>query len=182
MSYNPDMPDFRLLGPLEIAADDGTPITLAGTKQRAVLTVLLLRAGEVVSQDFLVDAVWGEDAPRTATTSLQNSISALRRLLGPDLLVTRPPGYALTVDKDSIDLCRFERLVREARAAERDARPSLLREALGLWRGEPLAEVAFEPFALAEVRRLEELRLGVLEECVDAELEAGYASRLVPEL
>src|SRR6266702_1680978 len=98
MSYNPDMPDFRLLGPLEIAAD----------------------------------AVWGEDAPRTATTSLQNSISALRRLLGPDLLVTRPPGYALTVDKDSIDLCRFERLVREARAAEPDARAALLREALGL--------------------------------------------------
>src|SRR2546430_16119269 len=114
MSYNPDMPDLRLLGPLEIAGDDGALIPLAGTKQRAVLTVLLLRVGEVVSQDFLIDAVWGEEAPRTATTSLQNSISALRKLLGPDLLLRRPPGYVLAIDRDSIDLGRFERLVREA--------------------------------------------------------------------
>jgi DNA-binding SARP family transcriptional activator len=182
MSYNPDMPVFRLLGPLEVADDDGVLLPLGGTRQRAVLTVLLLRAGEVVSQDFLVDAVWGEDAPRTATNSLQNSISALRRQLGADVLVTRPPGYVLAVDKECIDLGRFERLVRDARAEEPSQRPALLREALALWRGDPLAEVAFEPFALGEVRRLEELRLSVLEECIDAELEAGQANRLAPEL
>jgi DNA-binding SARP family transcriptional activator len=176
------VPEFRILGPLEVAAADGEPLQLGGQKQRALLAVLLLHANEVVSTDFLVDALWGDHPPRTATTSLQNSISALRKLLGADLLVTRAPGYRLAVDPDSIDLVRFERLVASARGLEPAERAAPLREALGLWRGAPLAEVAFEPFALAEARRLEELRLSAFEALFDAELAAGRAGEIVPEL
>src|SRR5205809_5801447 len=176
------MPEFRILGPLEVTDDRGAPIPLGGTKQRSVLAVLLLRAGEVVSVDYLVDSLWGDDAPRTATTSLQNSISALRKVLGPGLLLTKPPGYVLAVDADQIDLRRFERLVRDAAGHDAAERAVILRRALDLWRGEPLAELAFEPFAGAEVRRLEELRLVAAEDWVDAELEAGRQAELVPEL
>src|SRR5213596_366073 len=91
-SYNQDVAEFRILGPLEALDDDGTPLPLGGQKQRAVLVLLLLRANHVVSTDFLIDALWGESPPRTATTSLQNSISALRKLLGAEDLVTRAPG------------------------------------------------------------------------------------------
>ena len=176
------MPHFRILGPLEVAADDGTPISLGGTKQRAVLAVLLLRAGEVVSTDFLTAALWGDSAPRTATTSLQNLISALRKQLGADTVVTRPPGYKLEVDPDRVDLYRFEHLVQEAAGREPEERAQTLREALALWRGEPLAELAFEPFAQAEVFRLEELRLAATEDLNDAELACGAAAELVPRL
>lgn len=176
------MPSFRLLGPLEVLADDGAPIPLGGAKQRVVLAALLLRAGEVVSTDSLIDALWGNAAPRTAPTSLQNAISALRKLLGPDLLLTRPPGYVLAVDGDSVDLNRFERLLSEAAGREPAERASLLREALDLWRGEALGELAFETFAQPELRRLGELRLVAAEEWTDAELESGRAAELVPRL
>jgi DNA-binding SARP family transcriptional activator len=176
------VPEFRILGPLEVAAADGEPLQLGGQKQRALLAVLLLHANEVVSTDFLVDALWGDHPPRTATTSLQNSISALRKLLGADLLVTRAPGYRLVVEPEAIDLVRFERLVASARALEPAERSGQLREALGLWRGDPLAEVAFEPFAVAEARRLDELRLSALEELFEAELAAGGAAEIVAEL
>jgi DNA-binding SARP family transcriptional activator len=176
------VPEFRILGPLEVAAADGEPLVLGGQKQRALLAVLLLHANEVVSTDFLVDALWGDHPPRTAITSLQNSISALRKLLGADLLVTRAPGYRLTVDPEAIDLVRFERLVASARGLGPEERSGRLRAALALWRGDPLAEVAFEPFAVAEARRLEELRLSALEELFDAELAAGRAADVVPEL
>lgn len=175
------MLEFGILGPLE-AAVDGVRLPLGGQKQRALLAVLLLRANEVVSTDFLVDALWGEHPPRTATTSLQNSVSALRKLIGADLLVTQPPGYRLAVDPESVDLVRFERLVASARQLDAVERGIGLREALALWRGEPLAEISFEPFAVAEARRLEELRLAAFEELFDAELAAGRASEIVPEL
>jgi DNA-binding SARP family transcriptional activator len=176
------VPEFRILGPLEVAAVDGEPLQLGGQKQRALLAVLLLHANEVVSNDFLIDALWGDHPPRTATTSLQNSISALRKLLGADLLVTRAPGYRLVVEPETIDLVRFERLVASARGLEPPERSGRLREALALWRGEPLAEVAFEPFAVAESRRLEELRLAALEELFDAELAAGHGGHVIAEL
>ena len=109
---------------------------LAGRNQRALLTLLLLRANEAVSAERLVDQLWGEHPPRTATTSLQNTVSQLRKLLGPGLLHTRPTGYLLEVDGDQLDLARFEQLVRRARdAAEPADRALLLREALALWRG-----------------------------------------------
>ncbi len=180
--YNRPVPEFRILGPLEVLAADGEPLALGGQKQRALLAMLLLRANEVISTEVLVDALWGEHPPRTATTSLQNSVSALRKLLGPDVVVTRPPGYRLVVDPESIDLVRFERLVASARGLEPEERGARLREALALWRGEPLAEVAFEPFASAEVRRLEELRLATLEERIDADVAAERYAELVPEL
>ncbi len=180
--YNPGVLDFRILGPLEVVGDDGVPITLGGTKQRALLAVLLLRAGEVVSSEALVLALWGEEAPRTATPSLQNSISQLRKLLGADLLQTRAPGYVLAVPPESIDLGRFERLIAGARALAAEEQVDALREALDLWRGEPLADLLYEPFAGPEVHRLEELRLATVEDWSDAVLAAGGWVELVPEL
>jgi DNA-binding SARP family transcriptional activator len=180
--YKRGVAEFRILGPLEVLAEDGEPLALGGQKQRAVLALLVLRANEVVSTEFLVTALWGERPPRTATTSLQNSISALRKLLGPGLLLTQPPGYRLHVEPDTIDLGRFERLVAAARGAEPADRAEQLREALALWRGEPLAEIAFEPFAISESRRLEELRLAVLEDRIDADLACERYAELVPEL
>ena len=138
--------EFRILGPLEVLGERG-PVVLGGPRQRALLTVLLLEAGRVVATDRLVDLLWGEAAPRTATTSLQNAISKLRRELGPEILETRAPGYVLRVDPSSVDAHRFEQLVRDARRAEPEERRAVLEHALGLWRGSALAEFAFEQFA-----------------------------------
>src|SRR5262245_35116267 len=181
-SYKVDVPEFRILGPLEVLAADGEPLVLGGQKQRAVLALLLLRANHVVATDFLIDALWGANPPRTATTSLQNSISALRKLLGPHMLLTKSPGYQLLVGRDELDLFRFERLVDEARSVEPAERAERLRQALALWRGEPLPEIALEEFADADVRRLEELHLATLEDRIDADLAAGRSAELVPEL
>ena len=175
------MLEFRILGPLEVV-DGGEPIAVAGRNQRALLTVLLLRGGRPVSTERLVDELWGETPPRTATASLQNAVSQLRKVLGADVLVTRSTGYALEVDLDQVDLGRFERLVRQARDAEPDARAALLRDALALWRGSPLADCEHEPWAQSEIHRLEELRLTALEERIAADLELGRPTELVGEL
>src|SRR3954454_3667798 len=182
VSYKVSVPEFRILGPLEVLAADGEPLALGGQKQRAVLALLLLRANHVVATDFLIDALWGDNPPRTATTSLQNSISALRKLLGPDVLLTQAPGYRLVVGPEHSDLAAFERLVEEARGLDPEERAQRLREALALWRGDPLPEFAFEDFAEADIRRLDELRLATLEDRIDADLAAGRAAELVPEL
>ena len=175
------MIEFRILGPLEVTRDGG-PVVLGGPKQRALLAYLLLRRGEVVSTDRLVDELWGEHPPRTATTSLQNLVSQLRKSLGPDVLVTRPPGYVLHVDGAELDLARFERLAGEARDAEPDDRARLMRQALSLWKGPPLAEFTYEPFAEGEIARLEEVRLAATEDLFDAELELGRHGQLVGAL
>jgi DNA-binding SARP family transcriptional activator len=175
------MPRFRVLGPFDIEGDDGAPITITAAKHRAVLTVLLLRAGHVVSTDFLIDTVWGEKPPKSAPTALQNAIHALRRALGAELVRTRPPGYVLELDGGSLDLLDFEQLVRDAAGKEGADRAAVLREALDLWRGEPLPEFQFEALA-PELRRLEELRLLTEEDWLEAELEAGRAAELVPRL
>jgi DNA-binding SARP family transcriptional activator len=174
------MLEFRILGPVEVA--DETGLVSIGGQKRALLGLLLLHAGEAVSTDRIVDELWGEQPPKTATTSLQNFVSQLRRLLGPDALVTKPPGYLLRVEPDQLDAARFERLLTEARRAEPDERAGKLREALALWRGPPLADLAFAAFAQGEIRRLEELRLDALEERIDADLELGQAGELVGEL
>jgi DNA-binding SARP family transcriptional activator len=176
------VPAFRILGPLEVLAEDGEALALGGQKQRALLVLLLLRTNQVVPTESIVDALWGEQPPRTATTSLQNSVSALRRILGRDVLLTRPPGYRLAVEPDAVDLGRFERILREARSAEPEARSAQLGEALALWRGDPLAEIAFAPFAASEIRRLEELYLVTLEDRIGADLECSRHAELVPEL
>ena len=100
------MLEFRILGSLEVL-DDGVPVQLGGRNQRAVLTLLLLRANEAVSNERLVDQLWGEHPPRTASTSLQNTVSQLRKLLGPGVLHTRPAGYVLELDSEQLDLARF---------------------------------------------------------------------------
>ena len=175
------MLDFRILGPLEVVSD-GDIRPIAAQKQRALLALLLLHAGEVLSTDRLVDGLWGETPPKTATTSLQNTVSQLRKVIGAESLVTRPPGYVLVADPDALDLTRFERLVASAQQLEAAERADLLREALALWRGDPLAELAFEPFAVAELPRLVELRLAALEQRIGADLELGRQAAVVPEL
>jgi DNA-binding SARP family transcriptional activator len=173
--------DFRILGPVEVW-DDEAQLQLGGPKQRAVLALLLLDAGRVVSTDRLIDALWGEQPPATAATSLQNFISQLRKVVGADVLVTKPPGYRLQLEPEQLDLERFRRLVEGSRQEGATERAAKLREALGLWRGPALADLAFESFALGASARLEELRLAALEERIEAELESGRHGDLVGEL
>jgi DNA-binding SARP family transcriptional activator/class 3 adenylate cyclase len=174
--------EFGLLGPLEVLDEEKRPLPLGGQKQRAVLALLLLERGRVVPTDRLVDRLWGEEPPPTATTSLQNTISRLRKLLGADRLVTKPPGYAVRLESQELDLARFERIVAAARELPPEPRAAALREALALWRGPPLADFQYESFALGEAARLEELHSSVLEDRIDADLEAGRHSELVGEL
>jgi len=173
--------EFRILGPFEVSNETG-PVALGGPKQRGLLAILVLEAGRVVPTDRLIDLLWGEEAPKSATASLQNAVGRLRRALGPDVLETRAPGYVLHVRQDQIDARRFERTltgVRELPAAERRQR---LDGALALWRGPALAEFAFDDFAQAETRRLEELRLVAREERIEADLELGRHADVIGEL
>jgi len=174
------MPDYRVLGPLEVE-DGGRPLELAARQLRALLIILLLHANEVVAMDRIVDDLWAGSPPRNAVTSVHNAVGKLRRIVG-DSLVTRSPGYVLSVERANVDAHRFEDLVRGARAAEPAARAAALREALALWRGDALIDVAYESFAATEASRLEELRLVAREELIDAELELGEHDALVPEL
>src|SRR5438552_16024795 len=133
---------FRILGPLEVEGG-GEPLALGGAKQRAVLAAVLLHANRIVSRDSLIDAVWGERAPETANSALQGYVSSLRKTLGADLILTRAPGYVLETAPTSVDLGRLDSLLAEGSAAlaAGKARPASerVREALDLWRGEPLA-------------------------------------------
>jgi DNA-binding SARP family transcriptional activator len=155
--------EFRILGPLEVV-EDGRPIPLDRHRMRALLAFLLLRANEPVSADRLIDEVWGPDPPKTASASLQNYVSRLRKAIGAEAIVSQPPGYVLRVDPESFDLAKFERLTSEARGTEAAGRAEKLRAALALWRGPALDDLAFEPFARDEVGRLEEARLAALED------------------
>jgi DNA-binding SARP family transcriptional activator len=173
--------EFRILGPLEVVANDG-PLAIRGKRQRALLAALLLEARRVVPTDRLVSDLWGEQPPKTAATSLHNLVSQLRKQLGPETLVTQAPGYVLQARPDQIDAYRFEQLLKSARGAGPEERRALLQHALALWRGPPLAEFAFDDFAQAEIRRLEELRLVALESRIDADLDLGRHGDVVGEL
>jgi DNA-binding SARP family transcriptional activator len=175
--------EFRILGPLEVANGDEI-IALASAKQRALLAILLLNANQVVSSDRLIDELWGEQSPESGRTALQVLMSKLRKALGDAgvLLVTRPPGYLILLERDQLDLHRFERLLREADDAEPEAAAGKLRGALALWRGSALDDLAYESFALPAIGRLGELRLAALEKRIDADLALGRHSDLVPEL
>lgn len=175
------MLEFRILGPLEVLRD-GVAVPFAGRNQRALLALLLLHARETLSTERLVDHLWGEHPPRTATTSLQNAVSQLRKLLGPGVLSTRASGYTLEVDSAAFDLTRFETLVKTARGSPAAERAALLREALGLWRGPALADLESETFAQGEIQRLEGLRLAALEERLEAELDIRPDGELVTQL
>lgn len=163
--------EYRVLGPIE-ALDGERRLPLGGPKQRALLGVLLLSANRVVPRDELVDAVWPEGAPPTAATALQVYVSRLRKLLPPGSLETRPPGYVLHAGPGELDLERFEQLTAADRAAE----------ALELWRGPPLAGLELGGPARVEVQRLEERRLAVLEDRVEADLTHGRHVDLIAEL
>ena len=170
--------EFRILGPLEVV-DEGRPVVLQRGKQLALLAYLLLHPNELVSTDRLIDALWGERPPPTAAKILQNAVSQLRRVLGEDRLVTQPPGYRFRLEPGELDLHRFEELAQEGRL-KHDAQ--VLRDALAIWRGEPLSNLRDESFAQHAARRLEEARLSVLEDRIDADLAAGRDAVLVPEL
>jgi DNA-binding SARP family transcriptional activator len=189
--------DFRVLGPLEVVRQ-GRTLEIGAGKRRALLAVLLLHANEVVSTDRLIDDLWNERPPATAPKIVQGYVSQLRKVLagetgrqdhsgeGGSVLLTRPPGYVLLLEDGQLDAHRFEGLLGRARVAlAADAAgeaSTLLREALGLWRGAPLADFAFDSFAQEEIARLEELRLAALEERIDADLALGHAGDLVAEL
>jgi DNA-binding SARP family transcriptional activator len=180
-----DAIEFRILGPLE-ASRLGQPLEVGAGKQRALLALLLLRAGEVVSTDRLIDALWGEHPPPSALNSIHVYVSQLRKVLGNGRLETRGRGYLLALEPAQLDLARFEHLLRDGRelltSGEPDRAANTLRGALGLWRGSPLSDVASVPFAEGEVARLEELRLVALEERIEADLALGRHAELVPEL
>jgi DNA-binding SARP family transcriptional activator/class 3 adenylate cyclase len=176
-----DRPRFRLLGPIEVNGDNA-PLSLGGRMPKAVLAVLLLHAGQALSVDRLVEVLWGDDPPKTAATSLQNFVAQLRKALGADVLVRQAPGYLLRVEPDELDVNRFARLVSEASSAAPAERIPILHEALGLWRGTPLADFTYEAFAQHEIRRLEDLRLSAIELRIDAELELGRLTEVVGEL
>src|SRR3954451_4069719 len=188
-----DTLEFRLLGPLE-ALTSGAAVPLGGPKQRALLALLLFRAGKAVARDTLIDALWGERQPATAAAALHGYVSQLRKALepgrlsgeAPSVLVTREPGYALMVAPQTIDAERFRQLVGDGRAllGKGDPEPAarLLREALGLWRGPALADLAAEPAVAADAARLEEERVAALETRIDADLALGRDSEVVGEL
>ncbi len=173
--------EIWLLGPLEVRDGERT-VALPRRQQRVLLAALALQAGEVVSTDRLVADLWGDRAPASATGSLQNTVSALRKTLGRDLVLTQAPGYRLALDRESVDAHRFERLLAAARGAEAAERAPILSEALALWRGPALADLDDEQFARLEAGRLDELRISALEERIDADLAAGRHSALVGEL
>jgi DNA-binding SARP family transcriptional activator/class 3 adenylate cyclase len=177
--------DFLILGPLE-ARLDGRELPLGGAKQRGLLALLLLQRNEVVSTDRLLDGLWGERPPATALKVVHTYISRLRRLLGRERLLTRAPGYLLELAPDELDLDRFEGLVEQARRASATGEPAAaagaLRLGLAMWRGPPLADLAFEPFAQEAAARLEEQRLAALESRLEADLALGRAPELIGEL
>ena len=179
--------DFRILGPLEVW-DRGALLSVRGVKQRALLVDLLLHANDVVPSERLIDDLWGDETPRSAAAALRVRVSQLRKALaaGADALATRAPGYVIRVEPDRLDALHFERLLREGReqlgagAAGRAA--ETLAEALTLWRGPALADFTYEPFAQAEIARLEELRLTALEERIEADIAVGRHDVVVGEL
>src|ERR1700733_7230181 len=175
----------RILGPFQLD-EGGRTIPMGGTRQRAVLVSLLLRVNEVVPSEQLLMDLWGEDSPLSAANSLQAAISRLRRVLPQGRLITRAPGYALRMFPEELDVSQFDQLVFQGRealtagAAEQAART--LRQALSLWQGPALADFRYEPFAQADIVRLEELHLTCLEERIEADLARALTSILVPEL
>src|SRR3954452_5286954 len=152
--------EFRILGPIEVHGERGA-LALGPVKPRAVLAVLLLCANEPVSAERLALSLWGEEAPVGATRTVQVYVSRLRKALGdPEALATTPAGYRLRVCPGELDAERFERDLEAGRralaAGDSERAGDLLRAALGLWRGPPLAELEFEPFAQVEIARLQE--------------------------
>src|ERR1039458_2687408 len=194
--------EYRVLGPFEVR-DDGRLVGLGGDKQRALLAILLLHRNQVVSDDRLIDELWGESPPAGARRTLRAYVSKLRRAIGANgmpaavagdsehkpgegVLLTSGHGYVVQVAPGELDLERFSELADRGRDALAAGNPQeaaeLLREALALWRGPPLAEFTYARFAHNAIAQLEELHLGAVEERVEADLALGRARALVAEL
>jgi len=185
--------EFRVLGPLEVV-DGDRPVDLGGPRQRALLAILLTRANQVVPRDTLIDALFGEEPREAARNLLQVYVSRLRKALEPgrelrsggSIIVTRAPGYLVQLESELLDLHRFERLAEEGRralaAGDAEQAAERFREALALWRGPALADFAFEEFAAGESTRLDELRLAVVEDRIEADLARGLDATLIGEL
>ena len=166
--------EFRLLGPLEVVGDDGVPVALGGPRPRALLARLLLEPNRAVSNDRLIDALWGESPPPSAHNAVQVHVHALRAALGPDRIETRAPGYLLHVHPGELDADRFRELVRRG--------GDDLPVALALWRGPALADLADEPFARADAARLDESRLVAVEARIDHDLAGADDTAVAAEL
>jgi DNA-binding SARP family transcriptional activator len=175
--------EFRILGPLEVL-DGDRALEVAGLRQRSLLALLLLHANQVVSASRLIEELWPEETTESHAGALQASVSRLRKSLGPgaELLATLPTGYVIKLIPEQLDLDRFERLVQEAGETGPQEAAEQLREALALWRGPPLADFAYEPFAQLAIGRLEELRLDALERRIEADLALGRHAEVVAEL
>ena len=174
--------EFRILGPLEVVSDGGRVVRLDAAKPRALLAMLLLRANEPVSRDRLIEELWAGRPPSSAAKTLQTYVSQLRGAFGREVIRTVAAAYELRADAGSFDLLRFERLVGSARVAGPAEANGMLREALSLWRGQPLAEFADASWAQSEIVRLEELRVEALQQRIETDLALGAGAELVPEL
>ena len=177
--------EFRILGPLEVSSDTGD-VPLGGAQKRALLAVLLLHANEAVSVDRLVDELWPESPPKTAEKTVRVYVSQLRNALDDGRLERHGRGYMLRLDGDDLDAARFEALLTEGRdqlaAGEPDRAAVTLTNALALWRGPPLTDFAYEPFAQAAIARLEQRRLVCLEERIEADLALARHEDVIAEL
>jgi len=166
--------EFRILGPF-VVLQDGSPVVIPGGMERATLAMLLLSAGQVVSSDHLIDALWESEPPTSARNSLHVRIAGLRKSLGSDRIESRPPGYVIRVEPGELDLERFEHLILRGDAED-------LREALALWRGAALEDFARDRWATSAIARLEEMRLLAIERLADIDLELGRHAELVGQL
>ena len=176
---------YLMLGPVT-ALVDGRPADLGGPRQRGVLVVLLSEAGRLVPASHIVDAIWGDEPPASAANLVQRSISQLRKALGKDAIETRGAGYMVRVEPDALDLHVFERLLRSGSADLRDGRyeegGAALRQALALWRGAALADLADQDFLVPEAARLDELRLLAAERALEADLGLGRYADCTAEI
>ncbi|MDQ1710528.1 MAG: hypothetical protein QOG49_1913, partial [Frankiaceae bacterium] len=179
--------DIRLLGSMEVADDDGGPLRVQGAKLRALLAMLALECGRVVPTDRIIEDLWHDDPPAGVANALQGLISKVRRALGSaDLVAMRPPGYVLLLDEGNIDVYRVDRCIAAARAAvargDLEQAVAQFAEAESLWRGPALADFLYDDFAQPHIIRLDEIRLSLIEDRVDAELALGRHARSVGDL
>lgn len=181
--------EFRILGLMEVL-DGVRRVELPTGRGRSLLALLTLHAGQPVAAERLIDELWGEDPPATAATVVHGLVSRLRKALEPERTTGKRPqvlqtvgtAYRLAIDSDAVDANRFKRLIDEARGGSPEMRSAKLSEALLLWRGLPLADFIYEPFAQRAITALEESRIEAIEDRFEAELALGRDAELVTEL
>ena len=177
--------EFRLLGSVEVVEQGNGAIALGGPRQRAVLAHLLLRANNLVPTEILIDEVWGDEPPEAARNALQSYASHLRKAIGPGRLEGSRAGYVLRADPSEVDTVRFQSLLRDAQRLmpiDPKASVAVFDDALSLWRGPAFGDLAPEPSLRAEAARLDELRLGAMEDRIEALLTIGVHDQVIGEL